>query len=40
LLFGKYVADKAPKYNNGSGWTKENLKKILMEGKDSHLIWF
>jgi transposase len=38
LLFGylgKYVADKAPKYNNGSGWTKENLKKILIEGKDS-----
>jgi hypothetical protein len=40
LLFvylGKYVASKAPIYNNGSWWccTKENFKKILMEMKDS-----
>jgi transposase len=39
---GKYVAEEAPKYNNGSGWTKENLKKILIEGKDSVTFdpWF
>jgi hypothetical protein len=38
LIFGylgKYVVDKSPKYNNASGWTNENLKKFLMEGKDS-----
>jgi hypothetical protein len=29
------LANKASKYNNGSEWTKENLKKILIEGKDS-----
>jgi hypothetical protein len=31
----KFNWSKALKYNNGSGWTKENLKKILIEGKDS-----
>jgi hypothetical protein len=30
-----YIANEAPKYNKGSGWTKENLKKILLKGKDS-----
>jgi transposase len=38
LLFaylGAYIANEAPEYNKDSGWTKENLKKILIEGKDS-----